>query len=128
MAVLPSRKYRILSVASHELLRSSRQLLLEQGGYKVVSAANLQQVEAACREIQFDLVLLGWSVAQENKLAAARLVQRLLPAAIILDWARGKTRIRGATHFQSHDTDQLLQYIGKLLRGNPVSSARVSSG
>ena len=104
-------------------------MLLEQGGYIVVSAATLEQVEAACRGGAFDLVLMGWSVAAAEKQASAELIRRYSPDAIILDWCRGKSHMPGAEVLVSNDPNQLLQRIAGLLNhGAAKHGKRVSGG
>jgi len=102
------REPRILSIATHDLLRASRQMVLERGGYAVVSASTLEQVEAACQGGRFDLVLLGWTVRPAAKLSAAAIVRRFWPQALVLDLCRGKSVVAGAEACSAQDPSDLL--------------------
>jgi len=81
-----------------------------------VSAATLEQVEAACRAGTFDLALLGWGLRPLAKLAAAEILRRFFPGITILDLCRGRSAIPGAEACNVQDPSDLLAAIALKLR------------
>ena len=57
----------VLNVSADESLLATRKAILEQIGFKVVSATNLLQVEAACKGNQVGAVVLGHSIPRVEK-------------------------------------------------------------
>ena len=61
---------KILSVASSEMLKTTRQLLLEQQGYSVCSALSLAEVDALGKEktaVDLALICHGFGGVEKGK-------------------------------------------------------------
>ena len=59
--------YRILNVAVDPEAGARRRESLEAGGFNVVSATNMTEVEQACDAQQFDAVILGHAIPRMEK-------------------------------------------------------------
>src|SRR5262249_29641729 len=70
---------KILSVASSDILKTTRQLLLEKEGFAVRSALNLSDVEALGETEKVDLALIGHGFRGPEKRKLARAVNHLSP-------------------------------------------------
>jgi hypothetical protein len=71
---------KILSVASSEVLRTTRQLLLEQQGFAVCSALTVEEVPALGKEEKVDLALIGHGFRGPDKREIAHIVNHYFPA------------------------------------------------
>lgn len=76
----------ILSISYDLNLLKTRELLLSQMGYSVISAEGFAQAFKACKEKQFDLVILGHSIPADDKEAIIREVRatRTCPVLALL--------------------------------------------
>jgi DNA-binding response OmpR family regulator len=57
----------LLNVSADEVLLDTRGKILEQEGFVVIPAMNIQQVVAACENHAFDAVVLGHSIPPPEK-------------------------------------------------------------
>jgi DNA-binding response OmpR family regulator len=57
----------LLNVSADETLLNTRGKILEQEGFVVIPAMNIQQVVAACENHAFDAVVLGHSIPPDEK-------------------------------------------------------------
>lgn len=74
------KRARILSLSYDEVLLRTRNMLLEQKGYEVVSAQNLESGLAACESGPFDVFVLGHSIPQRDKQQMVRAFARVVEA------------------------------------------------
>jgi DNA-binding response OmpR family regulator len=65
----------ILSIRATQAMAEATRLLLEEQGFRVVSATDFRQVEAACAQGQFELVLIGDAIEPRTKKAIAALIR-----------------------------------------------------
>ena len=72
-------KPRILNVSLDESLRTTRERLLQDAGYSVVSASSWIEFEQACAGYSFDLILLGQTLPPSLKHDMADHVQNHCP-------------------------------------------------
>jgi DNA-binding response OmpR family regulator len=62
---------RILLIDHHDLRRDTRERLLQDAGYEVVTAENFDAVEGHIRETAFDLVIVAVTVNEAGRAAIA---------------------------------------------------------
>jgi DNA-binding response OmpR family regulator len=60
---------RILSVSYDKALLHTRELMLSREGFEIVSAVGFSAAIEACKEGQFDLVIMGHSIPPADKSA-----------------------------------------------------------
>ena len=65
----PSQKRRILSISYDESLLATRQMILEQAGFEVISALGYAESMERSNKGPFDLVVLGHSLPLKDKSA-----------------------------------------------------------
>jgi CheY-like chemotaxis protein len=113
---------KILSVASTEVLRTTRQLLLEQQGYSVISAVNLSEVEALAKAKaeKVDLAVIGHGFRGLEKLKIAHTVNRYFPGLPILEMCYQSPEIPGADFVLSDSPHDLITAIKLVLAGRRV--------
>jgi DNA-binding response OmpR family regulator len=111
---------RILSVASSEVLRMTRQLLLEQQGYSVCSALDLAEVEALADKEKLDLAVIGHGFRGPDKRKIAFAVNATNPGLPILEMCFQSPEIPGADFVFSDSPDHLITAIKHVLAGRRV--------
>jgi CheY-like chemotaxis protein len=111
---------KILSVASNEVLRTTRQLLLEQAGFSVYSALTLAEVEEIGQTEKLDLALIGHGFGGPEKRKMARTVNQLFPGLPILEMCFHSPEIPGADFVLNDSPAELLKAIRLILNGRRV--------
>jgi len=111
---------RILSVASNEPLKTTRQLLLEQQGYEVYSVLALAEVEAIQPEDKMDLALIGHGFRGPEKRKIARAVNQHFPGLPILEMCFHSPEIPGADFLLTDSPSELIKAIKLMLEGRRV--------
>jgi hypothetical protein len=112
---------RILSVASNEPLKTTRQLLLEQQGYCVYSALLLADVEAVAKsDEQLHLALIGHGFRGPEKRKIARAVNHHFPGLPILEMCFHSPEIPGADFLLTDSPSELIKAIKLILDGRRV--------
>lgn len=86
---------KILSIGAEPSLQISRKMILEQAGFIVVSAADIQEGLAQCDDNKFGLFLVCQSVPEHEKTVLTRALREKCPGIPILE-------------MHSHDTPRLL--------------------
>jgi hypothetical protein len=112
---------KILSVTSSEMLKTTRQLLLEQQGYSVCSALNLGEVDALGKErsaIDLALICHGFGGAEKRKIA--HLINHYYPGLPILEMCFNSPEIPGADFVLSDSPAELMTAIKMVLAGRRV--------
>ncbi len=116
---MPSR---ILSISYDPLLLKTRQHLLEQQGYRVVSAEGFTEATDRCRAEKFDLVVMGHSIPHKDKEALYELVQRNCPAPVIALLRSGEEPLKGAAgSVDPMNPKEFLDVVSKVLRAQDTS-------
>jgi DNA-binding response OmpR family regulator len=105
----------ILSIRSKEAVESTR-LLLEQQGFRVISATDFKQVEAACAEAQFDLVLIGDAIEPKIKKAIVALLRDRRSAAPVLELYHGKPELEDVYSVDAVSPDDLIASVNRVLK------------
>jgi len=111
---------KILSVAGSEVLRTTRQLLLEQEGYSVCSALNLTEVEILAKTENIDLALIGHGFRGPEKRKIARAVNQHFPGLPILEMCLHSPEIPGADFVLSDSPVDVIKAIKQVLNGRRV--------
>ena len=111
---------KILSVASSEVLKTTRHLLLEQQGYSVYSALDLAEIEALGRIENVDLAVIGHGFRGPEKRKIAHLVNHHNPGVPILEMCFQSPEIPGADFILSDSPDEVLKAIKLVLAGRRV--------
>jgi len=111
---------KILSVASSEVLRTTRQLLLEQQGYSVCSALTLADVESIAKTEKVDLALVGHGFRGPEKRKIAHVVNQYYPGLPILEMCFQSPEIPGADFVLSDSPDDVIMAIQHVLAGRRV--------
>ena len=73
----------VLSISNDDALLKTRQYILEHAGFDVVSAWGFSNALNQCENAKFDLVLLGHTLAPEDKTALAKAVRKHCDCPIV---------------------------------------------
>jgi DNA-binding response OmpR family regulator len=111
---------KILSVASTEVLKTTRQLMLELEGHSVYSALTLAEVEKLAYVENVDLALIGHGFPGPKKRELAHAVNRLYPGLPILEMCFHSPEIPGANFVLSDSPDDVIKAIRHILEGRDV--------
>ena len=111
---------KILSVASNEILKTTRRLLLEHQGFTVCSALTLAEVEALAQTEKVDLALIGHGFRGVEKRKIAHAVNHYFPGLPILEMCFHSPEIPGADFILSDSPDELIAAIAIVLAGRRV--------
>ena len=115
---MPDRPKQILSVAGTEALRKTRELLLKQAGFLVVSAMSTRELNHVCRRTVFDLAVVGHAFEEDQKIKVAELIRQLCPNQPILEICRISPVIPGVEYIlRTPEPDDLLREVNRILRG-----------
>jgi len=112
---------KILSVASSEVLNTTRELLLQHQGFTVYTALALAQVETLGKTNEkMDLALIchGFRGVEKRKIAHA--VNHYYPGLPILEMCFHSPEIPGADFILSDSPHELISAIGLVLEGRRV--------
>ena len=110
----------ILSIASTEVLKKTRELLLEHKGFTVYSALTLAEVEAMGKTEKVDLALIGHGFRAQEKRKIAHAVNHFYPGLPILEMCFHSPEIPGADFILSDSPQELISAIGLVLAGRRV--------
>jgi DNA-binding response OmpR family regulator len=114
MPVSPSH---ILSIASTDSVRTTRELLLREQGFMVVSASTLREISHVCRRSKFDLIVVGHGFEEKAKLAIAEVLRKDAPGTAILEICRVSPVLTHAQHvLRSPEPEDLISEIKTILQ------------
>ncbi len=88
--------FRILSISYEATLLKTRQHMLEQKGYSVVSAEGFTEAMEYCHAGDFDLVVIGHSIPHKDKEAIFKEVQQTCAAPVIALSRGSELPLKGA--------------------------------
>lgn len=115
---MPDRPKQILNVAGTEALRKTRELMLTQAGFLVVSASTTRELSHVCRRTVFDLAVVGHAFEEEQKVKLAETIRQLCPNLPILEICRISPVIPGVEHvLRTPDPGELVREVNRILRG-----------
>ena len=75
----------VLSISSDDALATTRRLILEEAGHRVVTAFTVHEVERACSAETFDVALIGQGLPRGERLRARELLRTQCPTAKVLE-------------------------------------------
>jgi DNA-binding response OmpR family regulator len=108
---------RILSISYQEPLLLTRQMLLEQRGYEVVSALGFMEAVVQCEQGEFDLLLLGHTVPRLDQEKLIETFRQHCKAPILSLRRSGEAPVDAAKHHAlSDDPDELLQRVAAIFK------------
>lgn len=114
---MPDRPKQILSVAGTEALRKTRELLLKQAGYLVVSAVTTRELSHVCRRTVFDLAIIGHAFDEDQKVKMAEVVRQNCPGLPVLEICRISPVIPSPEYIlRNPDPDELVKEVDRILR------------
>jgi DNA-binding NtrC family response regulator len=109
---------RILSVSYDELLLSTRELILHNRGYKVVSARGFSKALKHCQSREkFDLFILGHSIPHSHKESLIAAFRTRSSASVIALIKYGERPVHSADFQIEPNPEQLLQLVEKVISG-----------
>ena len=114
---------RIVSISYDKTLLRARHLILEAGGYKVITALGRREAIDKCGE-PADLVIIGHSIPKKDKVAMIECFRVANPRGVTFALTRaGEERLREVdVYINPGDPDDLLRAIGHVL--DPESERR----
>jgi hypothetical protein len=111
---------RILSISSSEVLRTTRQMLLEKEGHTAVSPVDIAEVENMPKDEKFDLAIVGHGFRGEEKRRLAHLINHHFPGLPILELCFHSPEIPGADFVLADSPKDLLTAVSEILAGRRV--------
>lgn len=111
---------KILSIASTETLRTTRELILQNAGHEVASLSHLPAIEQLQIIYKPDLAVVGHGFAGPDKRKIALTLNQAFPGIPILELCMHSPEIPGADFILSHSPESLLSAIEELLAGQRV--------
>jgi CheY-like chemotaxis protein len=123
-------KKHILSISYDSSLLFTRQWILEQAGYEVSSALGFAEALEICEtRHQFDLVLMGHSMPQKDKMALFQALRENCKAPLLSILRQGESRIPQADYaVEAIDgPDALLQAVESALSSQDQAKSKFSA-
>lgn len=111
---------RILSITPSEVLRTTRQLVMEKEGHQVQSLGELAHSDSLALEEKFDLAVIGHGYRGDDKRRMANLINQHFPGLPILELCFQSPEIPGADFILTDSPDELLVAIKEILSGRRV--------
>jgi CheY-like chemotaxis protein len=113
---------RILSVSYDLSLLATRQMLLEQQGYTVISALGFKAAIVQCRNAEIDLFILGHSIPYTDKNELIRTFRRNCSAPVLSLERQDEDLVRGDFHTSPDDPKEFLRMVENILDGGNKTS------
>lgn len=113
---MPAAPKQLLIISSTEGLRRTRELLLTDAGFGVVSVEGSRDLEHVCRRSRFDLAIVGDAYEAEQKQRFADIIRRHCPGTPLLEMCRISPAITGAEHvLHSPEPTELVNAVKNVL-------------
>ena len=110
----------ILSVSYDPSLLSTREMLLSRRGYQVTSALGFTAALEACQASYFDLLIMGHSIPQKDKLRLVAVFREKCRAPILALQRYGEPALPGVdARAYPDDVDVLLTMVQTILKNAP---------
>jgi CheY-like chemotaxis protein len=115
--------FRILSVSYDRNLLATRQLLLEQQGYSVVSAEGFIQALERCQQGSYDLVVIGHSIPVSDKQGLLDAIDRHCGVPVISLIRQSEPDLPGvAAEIDPHDPKAFMAAVKRILATRGAST------
>ena len=111
---------RILSISHTEVLRTTRQLVMEKAGYQVLSLPGVSRDTSFSKDDKFDLAVIGHGFPGEEKRRIANLTNQHFPGLPILELCFHSPEIPGADFILSSSPGEVVAAIREILAGRRV--------
>ncbi len=98
---------------------------LERAGYRVSAASSLKEVEQACNDQHFDMVLVADAVEPRMKKAIGLAVRHFLPETPILQIGRTRPDLDGNCFVTGESREDILSSVLKILRRDEIRPAAI---
>lgn len=107
----------ILSISYDDVLLVTRQMLLENRGYRVTSALGFTKATDYCKQPGFDLFILGHSIPDDDKLQLIKTFRETCPAPILSLERQGEERVPSDFHASPDDPQRFVKVVDDILAG-----------
>ena len=110
----------IVSIASTEILKTTRQLILQNAGHDALSfssVSDIQELDGALKP-ELAVVCHGFRGTEKRKLALA--LNKAFPGIPILEMCMNSPEIPGADFILSHSPEHLVTAVQDMLKGRRV--------
>jgi DNA-binding response OmpR family regulator len=111
---------KILSLSSSEILRTTRQLVLQNEGHNVVTAADLSVIKSLNGDGKPDVALIGHDFSGMEKRKIALTLNKHWPGLPILEMCFHSPEIPGADFILTDAPDQLIAALREVVGGHRV--------
>lgn len=111
---------RILSISSSDVLRTTRQLVLEREGYQVRSINEAKELATLADNEKFDLAIIGHTFEGHDKRRIANAINQRFPGLPILELCFHSPEIPGTDFILSDSPADLLAAVKEILDGRRV--------
>ncbi|HKT51428.1 MAG TPA: hypothetical protein VJV96_14090 [Candidatus Angelobacter sp.] len=111
---------KILSIASTEILKTTRQLILENAGHEVVSFVSMPLKDELEVIGKPDLAMVGHGFRGPDKRKTALALNQMFPGIPILELCMHSPEIPGADFILSHSPEHLVTAVREVLAGRRV--------
>ena len=111
---------RILSISSSDVLRTTRQLVLEREGYQVRSLKEARNSAVFAEDEKFDLAIIGHTFEGHDKRRIADIINQRFPGLPILELCLHSPDIPGTDFILSDSPTDLLVAVKEILAGRRV--------
>lgn len=111
---------RILSISSSDVLRTTRQLVLEREGFEVRSLKGAPISTLFADEEKFDLAIIGHTFEGHDKRRIANIINQRFPGLPILELCFHSPDIPGTDFILSDSPTDLLVAVKEILAGRRV--------
>lgn len=116
---------RILSVSYDEPLLMTREMLLRRQGYEVTSALGYIDAIQSCKPAQFDLLILGHSIPENDKKQLMTAFRAVGAAPVLALRRHGEVVPDDAdAHVYPDDIDALLDTVDSILKPDQSSTKK----
>jgi DNA-binding NtrC family response regulator len=108
---------RILSVSCDSVLLATREMLLAQKSYEVTSCLGFTESAEHCKNGNFDLFILGYSIPHKDKLHLINAFRDNCPAPILSLERLGEVKVACDFHASPDDPGTFLKVVDNILTG-----------
>jgi DNA-binding response OmpR family regulator len=112
---------RILSVSYDVSLLATRQMMLEQQEYEVISILGFTAALDACKTNHFDLFILGHSIPVRDKAALIQAFRENCDSPILSLERLGEERVPSDFHVSPDHPEELLRKVESILKMVDIS-------
>jgi DNA-binding response OmpR family regulator len=114
---------RILSISYDQALLHTRELMLSREGFEIASAVGFSAAIEACKQGQFDLVIMGHSIPPADKTAIITQLRAMCDTPVLALRRPNEEPLKSAEYnFDSGDPQSFLSYVKEITSGKARSA------